>query len=227
MPGGGDGAEQAGGDLGPLPGGHHGLSREQVAESQRERLLAAVAELIGEQGYSAVTITEIVKRASVATRVFYENFKTKDAAFIAAFDAIADHMREQISTAVAEEGEEWAGQVVAALRTTVTFFDAEPTLARFCLIAPFTASAEVAGHCRETVAGAMPYLARGRKLHPGEQLPASTEDSLLGGVIGQLGRRVLTDAGTLADLLPDLTEFVLSPYLGTDEARRLAAATAA
>ena len=41
----------------------------------------------------------------------------------------------------------------------------------------------------------MPYLARGRRLHPGEQLPASTESSLLGGVIGQLGRRVLTDAG--------------------------------
>ena len=86
---------------------------------------------------------------------------------------------------------------------------------------------DVAGHCREIAAAAMPYLARGRDLHPGEQLPASTEDSLLGGVIGQLGRRVLTEAGTLAELLPDLTEFVLSPYLGTEEARRLAAATAA
>src|SRR6185295_5016822 len=27
-------------ELGPLPGGHHGLSREEVAESQHERLIA-------------------------------------------------------------------------------------------------------------------------------------------------------------------------------------------
>jgi AcrR family transcriptional regulator len=226
VPAGGDGEEQVGGDLGPLPGGHHGLSREQVAESQRERLLAAIAELIAEQGYPAVTITEIVKRASVATRVFYENFKTKDAAFVAAFDAIADHLRDQIAVAVADRAE-WDQRVIAALRTTAAFFDAEPALARFCLVAPFTASAEVAAHCRETVAPAMLYLAQGRSLHPGEELPASTEDSLLGGVISQLSRRILTEAGPLVDLLPDLTEFVLSPYVGTDEARRLAAATAA
>ena len=71
MPAGGDGEGKDRGDLGPLPGGHHGLAAEQVAESQRERLLAAVATLVAERGYAGTTITEIAKTASVSNRVFY------------------------------------------------------------------------------------------------------------------------------------------------------------
>ena len=45
------------GELGPLPGGHHGLSREQILDSQRERLLAAIAHEVATRGYRATTIT--------------------------------------------------------------------------------------------------------------------------------------------------------------------------
>lgn len=218
----GDGETQAGADLGPLPGGHHGLTREQVAESQRERLLAATAELIAERGFSEAPISEIVKRASVANRVFYANFKGKEEAFIAAFDAIADHLGDLVTAAAAEE-DEWAGQVVAALRTVLEFFDREPILARFCLVAPFTATPKIAGHCRDSLAAAIPFLAEGRAINRnGGELPASTEDSLLGGVVSQLSRAALTGSGSFADLLPDLTEFVLVPYLGARKARTLA-----
>jgi AcrR family transcriptional regulator len=66
------------GDLGPLPGGHHRLSREQIVESQRERLLAAIADQVAAHGYRGTTITEVVKAASVSTRDFYELFKGKE-----------------------------------------------------------------------------------------------------------------------------------------------------
>ncbi len=226
MAGGGDGEPRAGGNLGPLPGGHHGLSREAVAESQRERLLAATAELAAERGYSATPITEIVKRAAVSNRVFYAHFDTKEAAFMAAFDAVADHL-----TALVVEStdgiDEWPQQVTVALRTIVTFFDSEPTLARVCLVAPFTGPRKIAAHCRDRVAAAIPQLALGRRLSSdGGDLPAGTEDSLLGGVISQLSRSLTADAGPLSALLPDLVEFVLAPYLGAETARELASAPA-
>jgi len=192
-------------------------------ESQRERLLAATAELIAERGYTSVPITEIVKRASVANRVFYENFKTKEEAFLCAYDAIADHLTDLISAAVAPVGD-WPSRVSAALGAVITFFDAEPVLARFCLVAPFTSTPKIAAHCRDRAAIALPYLAQGRDLHSaGSELPASTEDSLLGGVISQLSRSLLIGPGPLGAVLPDLIEFVLTPYLGPDEARRRAA----
>ncbi len=210
-------------ELGPLPGGRHGLSRQEVTESQRERLLAATAELIAERGYTGVPITEIVRRAAVANRVFYENFKSKEEASLAAYDAIADHVTEVISAAAAPV-EDWPGRVTAALRAAIAFFGAEPLLARFCLVAPFTSTPKIAAHGRDRAAAALPYLAQGRDLHPGgAELPASTEDSLLGGVVSQLSRSLLAALGPLDALLPDLVEFVLTPYLGPDEARRRAA----
>jgi AcrR family transcriptional regulator len=207
--------------LGPLPSGHHGLSPEQVAESQRERLLAAVSELAAERGYGQIAITEITKRAAVANRVFYANFKSKDDAFIDAFDAVADHLSDLIAAA-AEPLEEWSQRVIAALRVTVEFFDSEPVLARFSLVAPFTATNRITAHCRDRLSSALPYLAAGREQRPdGGDLPASTEDSLVGGVVAQLSRSAVNDAEMTAQL-PDLVEFVLAPYLGPEEARRLA-----
>ncbi len=194
-----------------------------MAESQHERLLAATAELIAERGYGAVPITEIAKRASVANRVFYENFRCKEEAFLAAYDAITDHVTEVV-TAAAEPAVDWPDGVSLALGAAIDFFDAEPKLARFCLVAPFTSTPKIAAHGRDRAAAALPYLARGRDLHPsGAELPASTEDSLLGGVVSQLTRSLLAGTEPLRALLPDLIEFVLTPYLGPGEARRNAA----
>jgi AcrR family transcriptional regulator len=215
------------GELGPLLGGHHGLSPQEVAESQRERLLAAVATLVAERGFAATTITEIAKQAAVANRIFYANFADKEAAFLAAFDAVADHLGELIAAAAEEADGDWSGRMTAALRTLLEFFDAEPELARLCLVAPFTATPAIGAHFRAVLLTAVPHLAAGREEGGGGDLPASTEDSLLGGIVAQLSRRLLNGDGPLIDLLPDLVEFGLSPYLGTDEARRLAARAAA
>jgi AcrR family transcriptional regulator len=224
VPKGDQGDRENRGDLGPLPGGHHGLSRQQVVESQRERLLAAVATLIAERGYAATPITEIAKAASVANRVFYANFDDKETAFLAAFDAVADHLRGLIAAAAAEAGDDWSEREIVAFRTILEFFDAEPELARLCLVVPFTATPAIGAHFREVIASAVPYLAEGRKFSDaGDDLPASTEDSLLGGIVSQLSRSLLTDAGPLIDRLPDLIEFALAPYLGADRARELAA----
>lgn len=198
-----------------------------MAESQRERLLAAVATLVAERGYTATTITEIAKTASVANRVFYANFEDKEECYLAAFDAVADYLRDLVSAAATEAGEAWHEQLIAAFRVILEFFDAEPELARLCLLAPFAATPAINAHFREAVAVAIPYLAAGRSADGGEELPESTEDSLLGGVVSQLGRRLASEEGQLVELLPDLTEFALAPYLGARRARKLAAQAAA
>src|SRR5690242_16542847 len=84
-------------ELGPLPGGHHHLSRAQILESQRERLLAAMAQQVAARGYRSTTITEVVKSASVSTRDFYAHFEGKEDCFLAAFDAVTGHLRTLIA----------------------------------------------------------------------------------------------------------------------------------
>lgn len=209
-------------ELGPLPGGHHGLSRQQIVESQRERLLAAMATEVAERGYRATTITEVVKRASVSTRDFYGHFDDKEQCFLAAFDAVRDHLEDLIAAATAEQPD-WPHQVIAALRAALDFFAAEADLARLCLVESVSATPTIAIRFREAVIGCIPALALGRGEADCESLPPNTEDSLLGGVVSLATRSIVAgETEQLPTLLPDLVEFTLTPYLGAERATELA-----
>jgi AcrR family transcriptional regulator len=212
-------------ELGPLPGGHHGLSREQVMESQRERLLAGIAQAVAANGYRATTITQIVKAASVSSRAFYELFESKEECFLAAFDVVVAHLEDLVVEAARGEPD-WSHQVIAGLRAALRFFTEEPELARLCLVEPVTSTPLIATRFRDVVIDKSRALKPGRLERGGEaeELPDSTEDSLLGGLIALVSRSIVTGVGdSLEDLLPDLLDFVLSPYLGPDGARKLVA----
>ncbi len=69
-----------------LPRGPHGLTREQVQASQRQRLLDAVLDVVGEHGYVAATVADITTAAGVSRTTFYEQFRNKLDAFLTAYD---------------------------------------------------------------------------------------------------------------------------------------------
>jgi AcrR family transcriptional regulator len=69
-----------------LPRGPHGLTREQVQASQRQRLLDAALDVVGEQGYAAATVADITTAAGVSRTTFYEQFRNKLDAFLTAYD---------------------------------------------------------------------------------------------------------------------------------------------
>jgi AcrR family transcriptional regulator len=70
----------------PLPRGPHRLTRETVLESQRGRMLDAVAVVVAEKGYAATTVGDIVSGAGVSRKTFYEHFADKEECFLAAWD---------------------------------------------------------------------------------------------------------------------------------------------
>jgi len=214
-------------ELGPLPSGRHGFSREQVAAHQSERLIAGLAAAVAEVGYNAVTIGHITKEARVSRRAFYAHFDTKAACFLAAFVVVVGHLGELVRSA-AEPEPDWPHRVVAGLRSGLEFFDREPDLARLCLVESVNAGPAVAERFQEAVERIASLLAAGReeRSHP-RPLPASTEESLVGALLSTVIRFIaFTEAGGMIDLLPDFAEFVLMPYLGPEDARRLALETA-
>ncbi len=214
------------GELGPLPGGHHGLSREQIADSQRERLLAAIAEQVAAHGYRQTTITEVVKLAAVSTRDFYELFEGKEDCFLVAFEALRAHLETLVREAVAAE-DDWPDQVVSALRAALEFFAAEPDLARLCLVESVSATPRIAVRFREAVLAAVPGLAAGRaELDDPELLLPETEDAILGGIVSLASGSIIAgETEKLPELLPDFVDFALSPYLGAERAAKLARAS--
>jgi AcrR family transcriptional regulator len=209
-------------ELGPLPAGRHGFTREQVAHNQRERLIAGLATAVAEHGYNAVTITHITGEAKVSRRVFYANFEAKEECFLAAFEVVVDHIGELGAEAVAPIPD-WPHRAIAATRAVLAFLAAEPDLARLCLVESQGAGPAVATRFRDAVHKAVPFLELGRRERPrGRELPDSTEESVLGALVSLLTRKVAAGgAEQLEYLLPDCVEFILSPYLGAEEATRL------
>ena len=74
----------------PLPRGPHRLPRHEVLESQRGRMLEAIAEAVAEKGYAATTVGDVVGGAGVSRKTFYEHFVDKEECFLAAWEAGVD-----------------------------------------------------------------------------------------------------------------------------------------
>ena len=159
----------------------------------------------------------------VSRRVFYENFEGKDECFLAAFEVVVGHIRELAGEAVTGI-DDWPHQAIAAARAILAFFAAEPDLARLCLVESQAAGPAVSSRFHEAVHEIVPYLEQGRAERAGErELPATTEESTIGALVMLTSRKVAAgEAAQLEDLLHDVAEFILAPYLGADEATHLA-----
>jgi len=91
-----------------LPRGRHGLSREEVARSQRERIIHGMAAAMAEDGYVGTSVTAILKRAGVSRQTFYEQFSSKEECFAATYAWAVEIIMRQ--TVQAGDGGEVAGE---------------------------------------------------------------------------------------------------------------------
>ena len=73
-----------------------------TGSGHRERLVDAMADLLAERGYSAVTVAEIVARARVSKRTFYEQFAEREDCFLATYVALAEGPLARITAAAAD-----------------------------------------------------------------------------------------------------------------------------
>jgi AcrR family transcriptional regulator len=205
-----------------LPRGRHGLPREFVAQNQRERLLAALAECLEEKGYEKTTVASIGKRAGVSKSDFYKHFESKDVCFVAAYDEAVERIRAQVLGAC-EGREDWARGVIAGLTALLELLIAEPAQASLVLVEGLRAGRGVYERYQVSLQSFVPYLSDGAPSPAaGEAPPAATDEAIVGGIASLLTRRVLAGETThLRELLPDIAEFALTPYLGAEEARRI------
>jgi AcrR family transcriptional regulator len=212
-------------ELARLPPGRHGLPREFVAHNQRERLIAGLAEAIAENGYAGTTIAHITRHAAVSRRTFYEHFASKDECFVAAYDTVMTELRERVGQAFEEE-EDWAHAVKAGIGAMLGFLAAEPNLARLCMVEALVAGPVVVERYDSAIQSFVPYFQTGREGRSPEvlaRLSATTEEALVGGMMSLISRRIIAGkTAELESLLPDLVEFTLTPYLGSDEAAKVA-----
>ena len=206
-----------------LPRGRHGLPREYVAQNQRERLLAALAECLEQGGYERTTVSSIGKRAGVSKSDFYKQFESKDACFLAAYDDAVERVRGRVLAACAGSAD-WAAGVLAALAALLELLAAEPAQTRLVLVEGLRAGRGVYDRYQVALQSFVPLFRDGAPAPPGgERPPEATDEAIVGGIASLLTRRVLAGkTAELPGLLAEIAEFALAPYLGAAEARRIA-----
>lgn len=78
-----------------IPGGQHGLAPELVRADQLARIHAAMVQAAAERGYVATTVEDVISRAGVSRRTFYEHYENRQDCLLAACDIVlAGWMRE-------------------------------------------------------------------------------------------------------------------------------------
>jgi AcrR family transcriptional regulator len=103
-----------------LPRGPQALPRQEVAEDQRQRLFQAMVEAVNERGFTATTISDLVARAGISRRSFYEHFENKDECLLGAFDASVQTLTQRLVDTYRPD-DDWPKQVEAAIQA---LFDA-------------------------------------------------------------------------------------------------------
>lgn len=121
-----------------LPRGRHGIPRDKVVRDQRDRILAALAEAMAAAGYAGTSVTAVIKRAGVSRETFYEQFRSKEHCFEAAYERAVDLLLARIRSSLSPGSTPPA----ALLDAYLDGIAAEPSYARLFLVEVYAAGPE-------------------------------------------------------------------------------------
>jgi AcrR family transcriptional regulator len=204
-----------------LPPGRHGLPRSFVVQNQKDRILAAVADVVSAAGYAAMSVEDIVVTAGLSRRTFYDHFKGKEEAFLASYDAIAGQLTEQVAETYRAH-DTMVERARECLRTFLEFVASEPAFADMCIVEVLAAGPEAVARRNRAMAGFAGLIeSAGADALPKRALPPSlTAETVVGGIYEVIYARILQGrTNELPELMPDLLYSILLPYIGNDAAK--------
>ncbi len=209
--------------LSRLPMGRHGLPRSFVEENHRNRLMAGAIASLAERGYPATTVAHINQAAGVSNTTFYRHYADKEECVLAAYSATVSWLESEVAAAV-DPTEAWPVRVREAVAAVLALLDSDHRLAHLCAIEVFATGSRGQACHRRTVDRLSLQLGVGRGERAlGADLPLSLEPALVGGGISLIGRSLgAAEDRPLGQLAPELSEYLLAPYLDVAAARRIA-----
>jgi AcrR family transcriptional regulator len=176
-----------------------------------------MAQVVAEKGYGPTTVADVVERAGVSRRTFYEQFADKEACFLAAYSTGAELMLTRIRQAVEHLPEaDWRARARAGVETYMAVLAEEPEFA-WALHIEVLGAGPAALERRAVIIGVFAELwrglhARARQEEPDRipELPTEVFATLTGGLEELVRERLRTQG---AGALPDLAESALEAAL--------------
>ncbi len=208
--------------IGALPRGPHSLSRAEVSANQRGRMIDATIEVVGEKGYAELTVSDVIKRAGVSRRAFYEHFSNREECFFATYDSIMSASSAAVGSAFASKNG-FPGSAQGAIEAIFQRALRRPDAVRVLLVEVGAAGPEGIMR-RERLGAAYEDLLRERLGVPPGQGPIA--NPVLRGVIGGIGAVLYSHLQSgkrkqLLDLVPHLVRWTTSYWPAPPELMNL------
>jgi AcrR family transcriptional regulator len=181
-----------------------------------------MVQVTAERGAVAVTVGDIVRRAGVSRRTFYELFDDREACLLAVFDHAVGEMASVLLPAYAAGGDRWRERIRAGLEALLRFLDEEPELGALCVVDALSGGAQLRVRRAQVLAVLQRAVDGGRAEvgRRGEPGPLAAE-GVVGAVFAVLHARLAGgSAGPLIDLLGPLMGMIVLPYQGAAAASR-------
>jgi AcrR family transcriptional regulator len=190
-----------------------------VETSQRRRILDAMVGVVAELGYPDARVVDVIERAGVSRKTFYELFADREECFLAAYDHAVGRLYR--GTDVAFESASampWAERIRIALGAFLGLMAAEPEMAKFCIVDVLAAGPRALARRDAAIRQFTGFLDAGRA-ESARELPGITALSLAGGINELLYSAIIHGASAqLPERLPEIIYWVTQPFLGTDAA---------
>jgi AcrR family transcriptional regulator len=178
-------------------------------------MLAAAVEAVEDVGYPRMTVAQVIGRAKVSRKTFYDVFADREDCFLAAFDQAVAHWGALVTEAYEREGG-WREGIRSGLARLLGLLDDEPGLAKVCVVDALAAGPRVLERRAEVLEELAGVVDRGRALtSSGHAPPHLTAEGIVGAIFAVLHTRLLEgDEHPLAELLGPLMSMIVLPYLG-------------
>ncbi len=181
-----------------------------------ERILRALAAVVAEKGYPAMTVGDIAARASISLSTFYANFADKEEAMLAAVDSGSAQMLATTLPAF-RRASDWPHQVRGAFAGMFAFCAAEPEYTRLGAVDVYAAGKRALEQRDQVMEGMEALLVPGYQRKP-DVSPIAAE--AIGGAIYSMIYDQVKRSGaeTMQEIVPLAAYVTLAPFIGAEEA---------
>jgi AcrR family transcriptional regulator len=181
-----------------------------------ERIARAVAAVVAEKGYGAMSTDDIAARAAISLSTFYEHFADKRDAVLGALEMSGAQIMALAGPA-ARRAENWQLGVRALYEAICAYLIAEPEMAKLITVGVDGAGRRALGRRDRVIASLAEMLAPAFAENP--EAPAASAEAIGAVVYALIGDRVRRE-GTegLAGAVPLATYITLVCFVGPERA---------
>lgn len=195
-----------------------------TGSGERDALLISLAELTLTHRYEDIAAEQIARGAGLGPEAFERHFESKQSCLATAYDALTEQAFASASLAYVNTSGSWAMAVYETLRALFDFLAGAPAFTNLYAIETVRSERAIAQARDRALTRLMEFLEPGFSEVDEEVMPPRIAAEAIAGGLFELIRLHVARGRTdgLPDALPVATVVALSPFVGLEQAERIA-----